>query len=247
MKNAGWFLFVIALCALILVQLCNKAVKNDSSINEKELQLQKRIADTAKYYQAKLDADSVQRDSAAAAHKDLQQRFDQKDHALNASQATIHRLAAKIEGAKLELPDSTWVQVSPHYITGCDSLKDQALAQQEKIDQQQEDGQKLTEVMMYEIAIRDSTITAQKEFNRKFISQMEDCMGQLKAKVNEKQRNQVYAGIGLFGNKINPLAGGQVNISLRTRNSQIYEVTGATVGNTWYGGIGTKILISFKR
>lgn len=186
-------------------------------------------------------------DSAAAAHKELQAKKDQSDKALNASQAIIHRLIAKVEGAKLEPRDSTFIAVSPHYISGCDSLKDQARAQQEKIDQQQEDGQKLTELMMFEISWRDSSIDKQKEFNRKFSNQLDECMTQLHAKVNQKQRNQVYAGIGLFGNKINPLAGGQVNVSLKTKRNQIYELTGATVGNTWYGGVGTKFLISFRK
>jgi hypothetical protein len=244
--NAGWILFVIALCFIVLIQLCGKAVKTDSTKAEEEA-LQQRIKDTAKYYQQLLWNRQVQQDSAAAARAVLKEKFDQSQQRLTASQITINRLIAKVEGAKLEPRDSTFIPVSPQYISGCDSLKDQARLQQEKIDQYEEDGAKVNELMLYEIAIRDSTINAQKEFNRKFSNQLDDCMTQLQAKVNQKPRNQVYAGIGVFGNQINPLAGGQVNISLKTRGNKIYEITGATVGNVWYAGLGTKLLISFKR
>lgn len=247
MKNALGILLVIAIVIIFVQNLCRKPVIKDSAAAEQEAQLKQRYKDTAAAYREQLKSEDEQRNSDSIARNDLQSKLVKSDNALNASQIIIHRLAAKIEGAKLEPRDSTFMPVSPHYIAGCDSLKDRALAQQEKIDQQQEDGQKLTELMMYEIAWRDSSLNSQREFNRKFSNQLEDCMAQLHAKVNQKQRNQVYAGIGLFGNKINPLAGGQVNVSLRTRNSQIYEITGATVGNTWYGGVGTKILISFRR
>lgn len=246
MKNALGILLAIAIIIIFLQNICKKPVTDSVSKAEYHA-LETRIKDTAKYYEERLKADSTAIADATAHSMQQRDLLEISNDKLNTSQITIHRLAAKIEGAKLELPDSTWVQVSPHFVEGCDSLKDKALAQQEKIDQQQEDGQKLTELMMYEIAIRDSTITAQKEFNRKFLSQLDDCMGQLQKKVNEKQRNKVYAGIGLLGNKINPLAGGQINFSYLTRGGQIYEITGATVGNTWYGGVGTKMLISFRK
>jgi hypothetical protein len=247
MKNALGILLVIAIVIIFVQNLCRKPLPPNPASKAAYEDLKKRFDDTTHYLAQALKEERERRESDSIARKDLQERFDKKDNALNASQVVIHRLAAKIEGAKLEKPDSTWVKVSPHYVDGCDSLKDRALAQQETIDQQQEDGAKFTEHMMGEIAWRDSAIEAKNAFNRKFSNQLEDCMTQLHAKVNAKQRNQVYAGIGIFGNKINPLAGGQVNVSLRTRNSQIYEITGATVGNTWYAGVGTKMLITFKR
>lgn len=247
MKTGLGILLVIALVIIFLQNLCRKPAPADAITKAAYDSLQARIKDTARYYQERLKGDSIAIADATAHTMQQRDRFDESQEKLNASQVIIHRLVAKIEGAKVEPKDSTFIPVSPHYIAGCDSLKDQARAQQEKIDQQQEDGLKLTELMTYEIAIRDSSLNAQKEFTRKFYNQLEDCMKQLHTKVNQKQRNQVYAGIGLFGNMINPLAGGQVNVSLKTRNNMIYEVTGATVGNVWYGGVGTKLLISFRK
>jgi hypothetical protein len=247
MKNALGILLVIAIVIIFVQNLCRKPLPPNPAAKAAYEELKKRFDDTTHHLGQALKEERERRENDSVARLQLQSQFNQSQNKLNASQVTIYRLIAKVEGAKLEPRDSTFIPVSPHYISGCDSLKDQARLQQEKIDQQQEDGVKFTEHMMAEIAWRDSAIEAKNEFNRKFSNQLEDCMTQLHAKVNQKQRNQVYAGIGIFGNKINPLAGGQVNVSLRTRNSQIYEVTGATVGNTWYAGVGTKMLISFRK
>lgn len=246
MKNALGVLLVIAIVIIFLQNLCRKPAPIDAVSKAAYDSLEARVSDTTKYYQELLRADSIAITNATAMSMQQQDRLKESNEKLDASQITIHRLVAKIEGAKLEKPDSSWIKVSPHYVSGCDSLTGRVAELNSMIDQQQEQGLKLAQLMSYEIAIRDSSLNAQKEFTRKFYNQLEDCMTQLHVKVNQKKRNQVYAGIGLFGNMINPLAGGQVNVSLRTRGNQIYELTGATVGNMWYAGVGTKILIRFK-
>jgi hypothetical protein len=250
MKTILGVLLIAALIFIFLQNLCRKPLPPNPASRAAYEELKKRFDDTTLYLAQALKEERERRERDSVTRLQLQTQFNQSQNKLNASQAAIHRLAAKVEGAKLEMSDTAFyrvIPVSPDYVSACDSLKDMALAQQETIDQQQDDGVKLTEHMMGEIAWRDSAIEAKNEFNRKFSNQLEDCMTQLQAKVNQKQRNQVYAGIGIFGNKINPLAGGQVNVSLKTRGNQIYELTGATVGNTWYAGIGTKFLITFKR
>lgn len=247
MKNALGILLVIALVIIFLQNLCRKPIPSKSESTEKEIQLQQRIKDTAKFYQELLKSESSERAEAAAHSMQQRDQLEETNEKLNTMQAINNRLVAKIEGAKLERPDSTWVKVSPHYVSGCDSLTGRVVDLNNMIDQQQESGLKLAQLMSYEIAIRDSSLKAQKEFNRKFSNQLDDCMTQLHAKVNQKQRNQVYAGIGLLGNQINPIGGGQINVSYLTRGGQIYEITGATVGNVWYGGVGMKLLITFKK
>src|SRR5688572_19912565 len=39
--------------------------------------------------------------------------------------------------------------------------------------------------------------------------------------IHEPQKNQVYAGGGVFGNKMDPLSGFKVNVDLKTKNDQI--------------------------
>lgn len=113
--------------------------------------------------------------------------------------------------------------------------------------QYRQENDKAHKLLLYETHIRDSALNNCRQFNLKFQSQIDSCKSQLKEKVSKKQPVQLYAGIGMFGNRINPIGGGQVNVSLRARNSMIYEVTGAVIGNMWYGGVGTKILITFKK
>lgn len=246
MKTGLGILLAIALIIIFLQNVCRKPVV-DSTTRAQYEALEARVRDTANYYQELLTADSMAIVNATMMSMQQQDILEEKNEKVNTLQAINNRLVAKIEGAKLEKPDSTWVNVSPHYISGCDSLKDHVGELNNMIDQQQEAGLKLAQLMSYEIAIRDSSLKAQKEFNRKFSNQLDDCMTQLHAKVNQKQRNQVYAGIGLLGNQINPIGGGQINVSYLTRGGQIYEITGATVGNVWYGGVGMKLLITFKR
>ena len=209
--------------------------------------MEQRVKDTVKYYEAFVKAEQWRRDSALQARTELQQQNAELKEKQAASRATINRLTAKIEAAKNQQPDNTWVKVSPDYKESCDSLVGVVKIQQQQLAEADENGAKLNELMLYEISLRDSTINAQKEFNRKFMGQLDDCMTQLQIAVKQQPRNQVYAGIGMFGNQINPLAGGQVNLSLKTKSNKIFEITGAAIGNAWYGGVGAKFLITFKR
>jgi hypothetical protein len=247
MKNSGWILFGIAVCFIILLMLCNKADKEDTVTKAEYEALQAQVKDTVKYYQAYLEAEQHRRDSAIQARTDLQQQLAQSTEKEKASRAIALRLAAQVQAAKSQQPDNTFVRVSPAYVQGCDSLANHIADLGKMVDQQNDDGAKLNELMLYEISIRDSAINAQKDFNQKFMGQLDNCLEQLQTAVKQQPRNQVYAGIGVFGNQINPLAGGQVNISLKTKSNKIFEVTGATVGNTWYGGVGAKFLLSFRR
>lgn len=246
MKTALGILLVIALVIIFLQNVCKPAVK-DAVSKTAYAALEKKVKDTAKYYQDIVRQDSAKINDAHMATAEKTEQVEIYQQSLNVAQATINRLKAKVEGAKLEPEDHTWVKVSPHYVQGCDSITRQVGVLNDKVDDFEEQSAELNKLLHYEISIRDSALNNEREFNSKFQSQLNNCMLQLQGKVDKKQPLQLYAGIGMLGNKINPIGGGQVNVSLRARNSQIYEVSGMVVGNTWYGGIGTKILITFKR
>lgn len=245
MKTALGILLAIALVIIFLQNLCKPPVK-DAVSKEAYSALEKSKNDTIAELRRVRAKDSIAINEAGQATADQAERTEVVQNALNTAQATINRLRAKVEGAKLEPEDNTWVKVSPQYVAGCDSLTGWVGKLNDIVDDYEEQAAGLNKLMHYEIAIRDSALDNEREFNAKFQSQLNNCMLQLKGKVDKKQPLQLYAGIGMLGNKINPIAGGQVNVSLRARNSQIYEVTGAMVGNTWYGGVGTKFKLSFK-
>lgn len=246
MKNALGILLVIALIIIFLQNICKPPVRDSVSKAQYDAMV-KAKNDTLEQYRRTVATDSIKINEAGQATADQAERTEVAENALNEAQAVINRLRAKVIGAKLEKPDSSWAWVSPYYIDACDSLTEQVGNLNNKIDDAQEANTELNKLLHYEISVRDSALNNQKEFTKKFYDQLEKCMTQLKEKVAKKQPVQLYAGIGMLGNKINPIGGGQVNVSLRARNSQIYEITGAMVGNTWYGGVGTKILITFKK
>lgn len=235
----------IVLGVIVIVQICKPAAKPTN--DPKYEALIKAKDDTIAMYRQMRIKDSIAVNEAGQATADQQERTDLYQRSLTQAQATINRLKAKVDGAKLEPRDETFVSVSPHYVEGCDSLSKQVTVLNNTIDEYEEQSAELVKLMSYEVSLRDSMLNNEREFNSKFQSQLNNCMTQLSAKSTAKQPTQLYFGIGMLGNKINPIGGGQVNVSLRARNSQIFEVTGAMVGNTWYGGVGTKFLLSFRK
>lgn len=203
--------------------------------------------DSIKYYKGIIKTDSAAINDAHMATADERDKGELFRRSLAESQNQVLRLSDKIDAAKKEKQDDSWVSVSPRYVEGCDSLRFVAIGQNAKIDQYEESKVKLEEKMNYEIALRDTALRHRDQFNAAMIKQLDTCQLKLDSTISSKQRTQVYAGVGMLGNKINPIAGGQVNVSLKTKGNMIYEVTGAAVGGTWYIGFGTKFLISFKR
>jgi hypothetical protein len=206
----------------------------------------KATKDTVKYYEDILLADSEAINRAHMITAGQYEKAELYRRSLAESQNQVQRLSDKIQAAKKEKPNDSWVAVSPNYVDGCDSLRLAAVGQNARINEAEQENKKTVELMDYEINLRDTALQHRDAFNAALQKQLDSCHLKVKGAVNQ-QRTQVYAGVGMFGNQINPLAGGQVNVSLKTKGNKIYEVTGAAVGNTWYVGLGTKFLISFRK
>jgi hypothetical protein len=255
--SAGWIAAAILFGVVLILAICGKPKEQYTKYDIEVLE--KRIKDTAESYRRRLMYDFTLMSEAAANRMEQAKELQASKEQLAASRSQIERLTKKIKLSRREIENDTWVKVSPNYKEGCDSLVIENQTLGNLITTYNEESAEAYKLMMYDISIRDSAINAQKDFNRKFMGQLDDCMGQLddcmvqlddcmvQLQTKKGPRTQVYAGVGLFGNQINPLAGGQVNISLKTKNNQIYEITGATVGNMWYGGVGTKFLLSFGK
>ncbi len=202
--------------------------------------------DSIKYYQDIIKVDSVIINYAHMASAEHLNKAELYQRSLIESQSLVRRLSDKIEAAKKEKKDYSWVAVSPRYVEGCDSLRLANIDQAVKINDAQQENAKVVELMDYEISLRDTAIRHRDAFNAAMIKQLDTCQLKLDTAINKQQRTQIYAGVGMLGNQINPI-GGQVNVSLKTKGNKIYEVTGAAIGRTWYVGLGTKFLISFRR
>lgn len=246
-KAHPWVLFSLILMAVVIGLLLCTPARKDTIGQAKYDALEQKVKDTARYYEELLKADSAAINSAEQATADSREQAEVYRREAAAQQGTIDRLVAKIRGAKTETPDDSFVKVSPNYVEGCDSLAEQNTALKQSNQQYEDQNAETMKLMSYEVSIRDSVLSNEREFNAKFRAQLDNCMLQLKGKVDAKQRVQIYAGMGVLGNQINPIGGAQVNLGLRARNSQMYEVTGMMVGNTWYAGVGTKFLLSLRK
>lgn len=238
-------LLVIAFIFILWQNACNKGGNHvpqsryDSLANAYNITVLKH-ADIEK-------SDSAAIENATVIAMQNYDNWQQSEKKVDAKQNTIERLTFKIAEAKKEKPDSSWVQVSPRYIDGCDSLRLANIAQRQTIGNYEKDGAELVSSMTAEIKAKDSALQHQKDFNKKFQSQLDACMEQLKTCEKEsKPRVAGYGEFGLMGNKANPLAGGEAGFSLITKKGQMYGVKGQVVGNTWYAGIKTGFKISFR-
>lgn len=240
-------MFSLLLLAVVIGLLLCKPARKDTISKAKYDALEQKVKDTARHYEEMLKADSAAINHAEQATADQRERLIVAQGALSGAQVTITRLTAQVRAAKQEPKDNTWIEVSPNYVKNCDSLTDHIADLGKKVSEYEGQSAELVKLMSYEVTIRDSVLNNEREFNAKFRAQLDKCMLQLKGKVDAKQRVQLYAGMGVLGNKINPISGAQVNLGLRARNMQMYEVTGMMVGNTWYAGVGTKFLITFRR
>jgi hypothetical protein len=245
MKLSGWVAAFILFLIILYFQLCANKKLTDGISKADYNAMVKAKDDTAKYYKDIIKADSEAINNAHMASAEQRDKAEIYRRSLVESQNTVQRLSDKIQAAKKEKQDNTWVAVSPNYVEGCDSLRIVAIDQNAKIEQYEESKAKQEELMNYEIGIRDIALHNRDAFNRALRNQLDSCQLKVKGAASQN-RTQVYAGVGMLGNQINPIAGGQVNVSLKTKGNKIYEVTGAAVGNTWYVGLGTKFLISFR-
>lgn len=247
MKISGWIAAFILFLVVLYFQLCQNKKFTDAITKADYNAMVKAKDDTVKYYKDIIKADSANINNAHMASAEQRDKAELYRRSLAESQNTVQRLSNKIDAAKKEKQDDSWVAVSPRYVEGCDSLQWAAISQNIKISQAELNNKKTVELMDYEISLRDTALQHRDQFNASMIKQLDACHAKLDSAISSKQRTQVYAGAGMLGNKINPLAGGQVNVSLKTKGDKIYEVTGAAVGNMWYVGVGTKFLISFRR
>jgi septal ring factor EnvC (AmiA/AmiB activator) len=246
MRATPWILFFLAVIALCIIGLCNKADEARAVPKGQYDALQKQMNDSVEsYHKFKLQAaTAVNYATERAIKAEAQSKKSQMQ--VQKSNNTISRLLAKIDSAEKEKPDSRWVPVSPRYKDGCDSLRKENVNLNALINQYEQDNQAHVDALAYETHLRDSLLERERQFNVQFQKKLNDCIALGKQCAKERQPHiQVYGGIAAWGNQINPLGGGEINISLKTKNDQIYEAKGAYILNTWWVGAGTKFKFHF--
>jgi len=246
MNKAPWILFTITLLAIIYLITCNKPAPTNMVPRSQYKAMEQRLNDTAQAYAAFRAASDSALDNATAHAIQASEQAKKSQDAVNDSKATIQWLLTQLDSADKEKPDSDWVQVSPRYKDGCDSLRKENVKLNTFMDRVRNDNQLVIGAMTSEIALRDSVIQKERGFNALFQKVIDDCIAIGKKQQQlSKQRTQLYGGIAAWANQLHPFGGGEINLSLKTPQDQIYEIKGAYILNSWWVGAGTKFKLHF--
>lgn len=249
MKNiTGWVIAAVAVAALIYLQICNspKPVQTDSAYEA----LKKQTQDTVTYYEELLKANDAATELAVYKAEQAYDNQRKTENDLKVSTDQVSNLTLELKAARREMQqhgyNDDWVPVSKRYISACDSLELAADRQtlQTKAYIKTNDSLKLK--INQQTAAYTDKLQTQSAFNNALRAQLDSC--QLQVKNNPlKKRSQLYAGVGLLGNKTYFIDGGQVNLTLLTKRNTMFEVNSALIHGQLYVGGGTKFLISFRR
>jgi hypothetical protein len=236
MKQAPWILCCLLFAVILYMQMC-KSKPVDVVPKSAYEAMKKAVNDTAAYYEEIIKADDDAIGLAATRAEESDQRARKSEAKVTESQNIIARLNAKIEAAKKEQPNSTFIPVSPNYIDGCDSLQWVTIKQRILIDQHKLDDSALATAKAREIAVRDKKINDQQNFNTSLKRQLDSCQDKVKEKESQvKVKNQWYGEIGLKGNRLHPIGGGEIRITLINKKGVLYGAkTELVAGEVWFG------------
>lgn len=235
MKQAPWLLCAFFFLVILYMQMCpSKPAGVPIRYYDS---LARKSADTIKYYEQLQKASDAALELAVAHAEQSAHVAKESEDKLTESQAVNVRLRAKIDAGRKEKQDSSFVAVSPRYVDGCDSLQLASEYQDLLINKYKSDNANLAKAKQEEIAARDKKLTDQHNFNLSLRNQLNGCLIKLKeAEEPDKKKNQWFGEIGLLGNQITPVGGGEACITLINKRGVMYGIKGQLVGGrVWYG------------
>lgn len=215
--------------------MCN--TKSDTVPKSDYEALKKATEDTVKHFNEIIKADDAAIESATAHAVESAERAIESEAKVMEGQSIIARLNTKLNAARKQKPDSTFVTVSPDYVIGCDSLQLATEHQGLQINWLKRDYAGLVVAKDQEIATRDNKLIDQENFNTALRKQLDSCQDKVKEKEKPaKVKNQWFGVVGLTGNQTNPLGGGEAGIIMINKKGVLYGVKGEIVGGRlWYG------------
>lgn len=238
-------IIIILLCivSILAIHQCVTTKNEQTASDNAYKQLQSRFDDTLKdyaNYRSLSDSAINNATATAAQYGDIAR---QSQTQLNQSRLETKSLLSLLsEERKSVFLDTNWIYKHPLYVGGCDSLMKVAAKQDTIIGQYERDNQAHVDALNYETSIRDSALQKERLFSKIFQSQLVSCMNALNDSEKAKKKAQLYAGMAAWGNSITPLGGGEINLGLKTKSDQFYEIKGAYIGQ-WWVGAGVKFII----
>lgn len=234
MKQAPWILSCLLFVVILYLQMCQS---KPATVPKSEYDaMVKVVKDTAKHYEEIIKADDAAIVSATSHAVQSAEKAIESEKKVTESQGIIAQLNAKLNAARKEKRDSSFVTVSPNYVIGCDSLQLASEHQSLQINWLKRDNAALVASKQREINIRDTALANRTKFNHALQKQLNTCLLTVKEKEDVKVKNQWYGVVGLTGNKINPLGGGEAGIILINKRGVMYGAKGEILaGRVWYG------------
>lgn len=244
-RDIAWF----AVVALIVVWLskCHRDRAGDLQSQANEIIKASQEKDLAHAKQTQILSEKLAASEAAA--QQLANKAEKAGSQLQVTLKTIARLSAAVNSAK-DIPyDTSFVTVSPDYVTYCDSLA----INSENIAGEYE-GFKISIGDL--VTAKDSVINALKEtvnHERTFSAECKrefGALGQIyKDQIQStKPRSQIYVGAELIGNQQTLIQNVGAVLSLKTKGNKLWQISSGLQNNGQvYGRISGSILITFKK
>lgn len=213
------------LVAFLLIKPCNKSADRFAVLQQQHKDLQ-----------AKVKADSLERAAERQAfHKekrDLRSKRllaelekEESDYKVGQQQKTIDKLVAVIRSTP-EIPDSSFVLVSPAYKQACDSLPAQIDILNLALADKDTALNAMIDLYDYEIQIRDEEIYKEMNYSDSLKADFNRQTALLKSALKiGKVRGRLLGGISVLGNENQFLSGAGVVLAYQTKGGKQYQVS----------------------
>jgi hypothetical protein len=235
MKTVPWIICCVLFAVILLQQACPRKQPNTVSQSDYDAMVKSK-EDTVKYFNEIIKADDAAIDMATAHAEQSAQRARESEDKLTEAQSIIDRQNEKINAARKEQVNGSFIPVSPNYIEGCDSLQLLTSWQGSLINKHKQDNVMLKAANEHQVASMNKKLQDQQEFNASMKSQINNCLAKFKAKDSAKVKNQWFGEIGLMGNPTQPIGGGEIGLTLINKRGVLYGVKAQlSAGQIWYG------------
>lgn len=192
--------------------------------------------------QAKIRDDKADSITLANAHKQTVAAIEDKkasDRTLSVTQSTVTRLAQRLQEYKNASGDTSFTDT-------CLYLAKKVIEQDAQINDYRQQADEATELMNYEVVLRDSMIESEKAYGANLLAQFNAQATILKHALDAgKPRGRFLAGAGILGNKTNPLTGAKIAFAYQSKGGKQYQA-GAAIVNKELLYEGTVLITLFK-
>jgi hypothetical protein len=242
----GLALFV----AFLLIKPCNKSADRFAVLQQQNKDLQAKVkADSLERAEERKAFSKVKQDAEGRRELAIVEK-QEADKKVQQQQRTIDKLVAVIRSTP-EIPDSSFVLVSPDYKAACDSLPAQidilnlALADKDSAINEWSD------ILAYEIQLRDEEIYKEMNYSDSLKADFNRQTALLKQALKTgKPRGRLLGGISILGNENQFLSGAGVVLAYQTRGGKQYQVSPKFIktpgGNAELYYEGTVLFTIFK-